>query len=185
MSAGLDAVNRIACLVEDGLVGRALLHSRPDLVKVLCASKLAVAVRVQQAEVGVQLAPVVPCELCADGVHGDVQGSPVRLHGHKLQSIAAQRMARMSSGAGCRASDDSSSSIVESRLVNSQGSQALPCLCAHGSLECSSLRCMEWHGHSTARHATPRHATLRLAVLRCTTCCCASEKAHLRNQQVT
>ena len=38
------------------------------------------AVRVQQPEVGVQLAAVVPGELGADGVQRDVQRPPVRLH---------------------------------------------------------------------------------------------------------
>jgi len=38
-----------------------------------------VAVRIQQAEVAVQLAAVIPSELRANTVQGDVQRSPIRL----------------------------------------------------------------------------------------------------------
>ena len=69
----------VAQLGEDGLVGRALLHGVPDLVEVLRACQLMVAVRVQQPEVGVQLAPVVARQLRADAVQRDVERAPVSL----------------------------------------------------------------------------------------------------------
>ena len=69
----------VAQLVEEGLVGRALLHGVPDLVEVLRAGQLVVPVRVQQPEVAVQLTPVVPRQLRADRVQRDVERPPVGL----------------------------------------------------------------------------------------------------------
>lgn len=81
----------IAKLVEEGLVRGALLHCVPDLVKVLCAGQLVVPMRVQQAEVAVQLAPVIPGQLCADGVQCDVQRPSVSLCTiHLLQGLQMQ-----------------------------------------------------------------------------------------------
>ena len=70
-------------LVEDGLVRWALLHGGPDLVKVLGACQLGVAMWVQEAKVAVQLAAIVACELGADTIQGDVQRSPVSLRAHR------------------------------------------------------------------------------------------------------
>ena len=69
----------VAQLVEERLVGRALLHGVADLVEVLRAGELVVAVRVQQPKVAVQLAPVVARQLRADRVQRDVQRPPVGL----------------------------------------------------------------------------------------------------------
>ena len=69
----------VAQLVEERLVGRALLHGVADLVEVLRAGELVVAVRVQQPKVAVQLAPVVARQLRADRVQRDVQRPPVSL----------------------------------------------------------------------------------------------------------
>ena len=69
----------VAQLVEKRLVGRALLHGVADLVEVLRAGELVVAVRVQQPKVAVQLAPVVARQLRPDRVQRDVQRPPVGL----------------------------------------------------------------------------------------------------------
>lgn len=66
-------------LGEDGLVGRALLHGRADLVKVLCGGQLVVTVWVQQPKVAVQLAPVVARQFRSDAVQRNVQRAAVRL----------------------------------------------------------------------------------------------------------
>ena len=66
-------------LVEDGLVGRALLHGAADLIKVLCSRQLRVAMWVQQTKIGVELPPVISSQLCANTIHGDVQGPPISL----------------------------------------------------------------------------------------------------------
>ena len=47
-------------LGKDGLVGWALFHGTADLIKVLCACQLIVAMRVQETKITVQLAPVIP-----------------------------------------------------------------------------------------------------------------------------
>jgi hypothetical protein len=82
-----------AQLGEDGLVRRALLHGAADLVKVLGGRQLVVPVRVQQAEVAVQLAPVVARELGADAVERDVQRAPVRLRAARGPLSALRRAA--------------------------------------------------------------------------------------------
>lgn len=64
---------------EDGLVGRALLHHRSDLVEILRHCQLSLPVRVQQPEICIQLAAVVASQLGADGIEGDVEGSAVGL----------------------------------------------------------------------------------------------------------
>ena len=69
----------LAHLVEDCLVRWALLHGAAYLLKVLCASQLSVAVRVQQPKVAVQFAPVVPGQLRPNAVERDVEGTPVSL----------------------------------------------------------------------------------------------------------
>ena len=69
----------VAQLVEERLVGRALLHGVADLVEVLRAGQLVVAVRVQQPKVAVQLAPVVARQLRPDRVERDVERPPVSL----------------------------------------------------------------------------------------------------------
>ena len=84
----------VAQLVEERLVGRALLHGVADLVKVLCAGELVVAVRVQQPKVAVQLAPVVARQLRADRVERDVECPPVGLR----RQGAALGMAVLSGG---------------------------------------------------------------------------------------
>lgn len=66
-------------LVEDGLVGGALLHGAADLVKVLSACQLRVTMGVQQTKIGIELSPVIPCQFCANTVHCNVQSPPVSL----------------------------------------------------------------------------------------------------------
>lgn len=77
-------------LVEDGLVGGALLHGRSDLVEVLSTRQLCVPMGIQEAEVAVQLAPVVACQLCAYAIECDIQGPPVSLH-HRTERDLVQQ----------------------------------------------------------------------------------------------
>lgn len=66
-------------LAEDARVRGHLLHGGAHLVKVLGHGQLGVAVRVEQAVVGVELLAVVARELGADGVERDVERAAVGL----------------------------------------------------------------------------------------------------------
>ena len=61
------------------MVGRHALHGLADLVEVLRDGQLHLPVRVQQAEVAVQLLAVVPRQLRADAVQRDVQRPTIGL----------------------------------------------------------------------------------------------------------
>mmetsp|Transcript_27512 Transcript_27512/g.70028 ORF Transcript_27512/g.70028 Transcript_27512/m.70028 type:complete len:318 (-) Transcript_27512:443-1396(-) len=88
-----------AQLVKDGGVRGHLLHGSADLVEVLRHGQLVVAVRVQQAKVGVELLAVVARQLRAYAVERDVERAAVGLKGqqvaHDLGGGAAQALAEL------------------------------------------------------------------------------------------